>query len=306
MTNSNVLESSENFSRKRRRPNEIIDTSSKTKETDSLNSVETKKVPLKSILKKPKDSIENQSSIEQSANESHAAVNKSDKHDETIIESDEQILKLIKNRLTALTLLERNITQMNQLSQEYQLRKETLMNDYFGFCDKSETNDKTDESDFDDVSKKEELFNNLEKIKNEREKSMEMLARNTLNSKENASTSFVPKFDANIIATVPKALIALKYKIPMLFINKLFYYLSGEMLTSNKNILTDKENNLDFKNRNENQEKESSNFSITFQSDNEFYSYLFELQKKLYANRNDLNRMVEILNENKCKMVRKF
>ncbi len=298
------MESSENFSRKRRRPNEIIDTFSKT---DGLNSVETKKFPLKSILKKSKDSIENQTSIEQSANEGHVAINNSDKHDETTIESDEQILKLVKNRLTALTLLERNISQMYQLSQEYQLRRETLMNDYFGFCDKHETNDKTDEPNFDDMSKKEEMFSNLEKYKIDLEKSMEMLARNTQNSKENASTSSVPKFDANIIATVPKALIALKYKIPMLFINRLFYYLSGDMSTSNsKNVLTDKENNLDFKNKNENPDKENSNCSIAFQSDQEFYNYLFELQKKLYANRNDLNRMVEILNESKCQMVRKF
>jgi len=79
------------------------------------------------------------------------------------------------------------------------------------------------------------------------------------------------------------------------------------MSTSNsKNVLTDKENNLDFKNKNENPDKENSNCSIEFQSDQEFYNYLFELQKKLYANRNDLNRMVEILNESKCQMVRKF
>ena len=180
---------------------------------------------MKYILKKSKDSIENQTSIEQLANEGHVAIDNSDKHDETIIESDEQILKLIKNRLTALTLLERNISQMYQLSQEYKLRKETLMNDYFGFCDNHETNDKTDEPNFDDMSKKEEMFNNLEKYKTDLEKSMEMLARNTLNSKENASTSSVPKFDANVIARVPNALIALEYKIPMLFINRLFYYL---------------------------------------------------------------------------------
>jgi len=297
------LESSENIGKRNRRTSEIVDNFSKnnTIETSSENLLAPKIAPLKPILKKPKSiilNVENQLQIEQTLSEDRIQVNAS----EELNESDEQILKLIKNRLAALTLVGKNLMQMDQLSEEYQLKKETLMNDYFGFS--SEANQMA-EFNFDEMGKKEELFKNLDIIRVDLENVMKRL-----HSKENTSKFIISSYDSNL-KMVPKALMALKYKVPMLFINKLYCYLSNNMLEtnetseiSNKNVLIDKENILKFKEKNEVSEKES--LSKFLPHDKEFYNSLIELQKKLFANRKDLNKMVEILGENKNTQVRKL
>lgn len=291
------MESSENITKKSKMTNE---TNSNTKNTVD-NSFEKRLTPLKSILKKSKYfvNVEKQSQIEQPTNDGDL-INDTKIHDQndTINESDEQILKLIKNRLTALTLLGKNLMQMDKLSQEYQLKKETLMNDFFGFSGMDEENE-AHEPDFDITCKKEELFKNLDTIKIDLQNVMKKLQ-----SKENDSSLNLSSYDS-IITTVPKALMALKYKIPMLFINKLFYYLSANILessetieNSNKNILIDRENIIKYKEENDclDDKQILNNYKI-LSRDKEFYNHLLELQKKLYENRKDLSKMVAILND---------
>ena len=278
----------------------LDDFNSNTKNTVD-NSFEKRLTPLKSILKKSKDfvNVEKQSQIEQPTNDGDL-INDTKIHDQndTINESDEQILKLIKNRLTALTLLGKNLMQMDKLSQEYQLKKETLMNDFFGFSGMDEENEAR-EPDFDITCKKEELFKNLDTIKIDLQNVMKKLQ-----SKENDSSLNLSSYDS-IITTVPKALMALKYKTPMLFINKLFYYLSANILessetieNSNKNILIDRENIIKYKEENDclDDKQILNNYKI-LSRDKEFYNHLLELQKKLYENRKDLSKMVAILND---------
>jgi hypothetical protein len=283
------LESSENITKKSKITNDTVD-----------NSFEKKLTPLKSILKKSKDfvNVEKQYQIEQPTNGDLINDTKIHEQNHTIYESDEQILKLIKNRLTALTLLGKNLMQMDKLSQEYQLKKETLMNDFFGFSGMDEENE-TLEPDFDNSCNKEELFKNLDTIKLDLQNVMKKLQ-----SKENDSNLNLSSYDS-IITTVPKALMALKYKIPMLFINKLFYYLSATILessetieNSNKNILIDRENILKSKQENDclDDKQLLNNYKI-LSKDKEFYNHLLELQKKLYENRKDLSKMVAILND---------
>ena len=290
------MESSENIAKKSKMTNEPY---SNKKDTVD-NSFEKKLTPLKSILKKSKDfvNVEKQSQIEQPTNDDSINDTKIHDQNDTINESDEQILKLIKNRLTALTLLGKNLMQMDKLSQEYQLKKETLMNDFFGFSGMDEENEAY-EPDFDNTCKKEELFKNLDTIKVDLQNVMKKLQ-----SKENDSNLNLSSYDS-IITTVPKALMALKYKIPMLFINKLFYYLSANILessetigNSNKNVLIDRENILKSKEENDclDDKQILNNYKI-LSKDKEFYSHLLELQKKLYENRKDLSKMVAILND---------
>ena len=76
---------------------------------------------------------------------------------------------------------------------------------------------------------------------------------------------------------VPRALVAIKFSIPMLYIDKLTVYLRAKC----ENALVDSENLLDSRHK----------------SDYEFYTRLFELHRKLHLNRKNLKVISDILKQ---------
>ena len=212
--------------------------------------------------------------------------------------SDEEALKLIKNRLTALTLVEKDLLSIGLLAEQYNINKDSLMRDYFGFSDNDseETSEMKGQSLY-NLGEQEHIMKNLEIIKDELEASMKFIAKSSVHTKEHASACSI----------VPKALVAIKYKTPMLFINKLTVYLKSKALgcsedvqIQNKTVLAKSENILNSNDKKENlSQSNPSNFLLT---DHEFYKKLFNLQNELYANRKSLNRMVDILTQRQNEM----
>jgi hypothetical protein len=217
--------------------------------------------------------------------------------------SDELTLTLIKQRLTALTLIDKILTRsgtlsLEKLAHDYDLTTDSLMIDYFGFNDHHE-----------DTLAADETFKKFETIKSELEHSLNggWADATAAASKENAENQQVVSSSyLDNLVRVPKALIALKYKTPMLFVNKLSAYLlirswgyggggggQTQVLVESENVLSLKERPLNEKMLKQNSVKQQPLMS----SDQQFYGKLIELQKKLYSNRMDLNSMIEILNK---------
>lgn len=143
---------------------------------------------------------------------------------------------MIKNRLIALTYLSANLLEVDNLSEKYDVKRRTLLLDYLGI----------DTSIDNPIDSDSMAFN-----------TQLDLARTELKSNP----------------SVPRALVALKLKTPLLYINRLFDFVQE----NSGNIETEEE-----------QADESEKLA-------KFYSNLDELRLRIYENRSDLNALNELL-----------
>jgi hypothetical protein len=111
--------------------------------------------------------------------------------------SDEDTLRLVKNRLNALTCLDANLLDIEKLAEKYEINREVLLNDYFGF-------------DRDDLSKEDAFVAKLYNVKTE------LLRIDKLADER-------PQ-DAEL-TLVPRALIAIKLCVPLFYVNKIYEFL---------------------------------------------------------------------------------
>lgn len=176
--------------------------------------------------------------------------------------SEKQMLRLIKNRLAAITCMDNNPMNLNRISQKYHINKQLIMKDYFGFDELDEVLSSISDEEFE---------NKLDEIRGD----LERVSRVINGSAESSADS----------ETVPKALVALKFRVPMVFIRKLDEYFSSRGPNSNHGS-GEKSDQVD---------DQSGN--------SQFYKYLIELKKKLWENRHDLKRLTEIVHEESDKFV---
>ncbi len=117
--------------------------------------------------------------------------------------SDEETLRLVKNRLNALTYLDANLLDIEKLTEKYEIDRGVLLNDYFGF-------------DRDDLSEEAAFVAKLDTVRDE------LLRMNKLvNLKPEESAAA----DPTEFTLVPRALIAIKLSVPLFYVNKLNEYL---------------------------------------------------------------------------------
>lgn len=145
---------------------------------------------------------------------------------DAICELDElEQLNLIKNRLIALNSLNinNNLTNLNEISQKYNIHKNVLIEDYFGihFDDIIKINDFNEEAITIDLKEKlKEILNNF-------------------------------KFRNDFF--MPNSLISIKYHVPFVFVNKLALYLANKELNDDEkfnNINSNKDNTSSISNDN--------------------------------------------------------
>ena len=192
--------------------------------------------------------------------------------------NDEKKLRLIKNRLAALTCIDNSLLSIDVIAHNYEINKSILMFDYFGFNDADEEIG---------PHHKEEFFQKLELVKDDLEKKTKEVIESSKNKALKQDNSIAN--DRNL-ETVPKALVAVKLKMPMVYVNKLSEYLKA--IKESEKLAQQNKSNIDCKTK-----IESSNSSL-----NKFYNNLFDLSKKLFANRKNIIALNDILNENKFKI----
>ena len=120
--------------------------------------------------------------------------------------NNEKKLRLIKNRLAALTCIDNNLLSIDVIAHNYEINKSLLMFDYFGFDDVDKENLSIN------PPHKEEFFKKLELVKNDLEKRTEEVIESSKNKVLKQDNSIAN--DRNL-ETVPKAIVALKFKMPM-------------------------------------------------------------------------------------------
>jgi hypothetical protein len=162
--------------------------------------------------------------------------------------NDDQTLKILKNRLRAMTRCEHNLLNLDEISHKYQINTKLILNDYFGFetvCGEGK----------EDLN--ESFINKLDKVKNELSKILKLI-------KTGRSDSIAES--KKRLETVPKALIALKFKLPMFYVNRLNEFIEGE-----RNDIA------------------------------EFYQNLNNIKKKFIKNKNDMEILNKLVFEFKLK-----
>lgn len=178
------------------------------------------------------------------------------------------MLRLIKNRLAAITCMDNNPLNLAKISQKYHISKQLIMKDYFGF---SETDEELPAVDHDQhVSKIDEIQHDLEnciKVIN---------VPTTVAESSNAADE-----------TVPKALVALKFRIPMVFISKLAEY----MVTHSRRPKIDTTDMIGMDDENQQQTRD---LGLT---NSDLLKKLIDLRQKLWENRQDLKKLSEIVAE---------
>lgn len=175
--------------------------------------------------------------------------------------SDEELLITIKNRLKAITLVQNNLFRIERVEEKYNISKNVLFYDVFGF-------NQDDEEMSSNLMERNYLISKIDSIKAEKDKIFKIVDKSS------------EDFDLNdegqkYIQTIPKALVSIKLKIPFFFVNIIVDYLNRH---TNDFDQTNKENlNL---------------------SDN-FIENLFEFFSKIFHNRNDFKKLAELFNESK-------
>ena len=165
---------------------------------------------------------------------------------------DEQSLLAFKNQLIALTVIPNNLKQLKQIATTFSLTETSLLKQCYGFDPETPADQlEPDQNDF------------LRKI-------------------ESASRDLIASSSQ---PAPPRALLALKYELPMVYIDLLGHFLETKSKT----------NPYDFSASPENQEVKVE--SLPSYSANAFYNDLYELSKRLATNRNNADKISELVLE---------
>lgn len=161
--------------------------------------------------------------------------------------SEKQILRLVKNRISAITCMANNPLNLIRISKKYHISKQLIMKDYFGFTETSTDveQEPIDEEGF--VSKQAAaIVRDLDHVS--------QVVNNGLVAHEEE------------YETVPRALVALKFRIPMVFVIKLGDYFAHKPA----DLVADEESSA-------------------------FYRRLLDLKRQLAQHRHDLKKLCEVL-----------
>ncbi|CAF0874098.1 unnamed protein product [Brachionus calyciflorus] len=186
--------------------------------------------------------------------------NNSEKNNQEI--DDESLLKMIKTRLTGLTLLHGNLLKLDKIAEKYNLSKQTLFYDFFGFNQNDQNFPSTE-----DTLDKSNFISKIESFKNELENTYKSVGDSLKESDSNIKNS-------ECVKTIPRAMIALKLKLPMLFAN-----ITSDYLNKFPSQHTDE------------LAKENSSFSC------DLIESLYTFRKSLFSNRKDLNKLKDLIEE---------
>jgi hypothetical protein len=156
--------------------------------------------------------------------------------------SDEETLRLVKNRLAALTCLDASLGDCEKLAAKYELDRTMLLNDYFGF-------------DLTELSERAAFEARLAAVRTE--------------------LSRVDKLAESSESAVPRALIAIKFKLPLFYLRRV----------------------EDFFLRRKNKEIDSDSVAENDLAVEDFYSGLFKLREKVCENESDFEKLCEIATE---------
>lgn len=161
--------------------------------------------------------------------------------------SEKQILRLVKNRISAITCMANNPLNLIRISKKYHISKQLIMKDYFGFTETS--------TDIEQEPVDEEAFVS---------KQAAAIIRDLDHVSQVVNNGLVAHEEYE---TVPRALVALKFRIPMVFIIKL-----GDYFAHNKrsDLIADEENST-------------------------FFRSLLDLKRQLAQHRHDLKKLCEII-----------
>lgn len=173
--------------------------------------------------------------------------------------SDEKLLLLIKNRLKAITLAQNDLTNIDAIEEKYNVNRNDLFFDIFGF-----NQDDTELSS--NFLEKKCFVSKIDLIRDETDKIFKIVDKSIEESEINVGKQ-------KYIQTIPKALVSIKFKIPFFFVNVICDHLNR------------------YKNSINEVNKENSSVSVNF------IDKLFEFSHKIFQNRNDLKKIVDLLNE---------
>ena len=166
---------------------------------------------------------------------------------------DEKSLNSFKNQLIALTVIPNNLKEFKQIAMTFSLKEDSLMKQYLGFDSETPTEQlEPDQLEF--VKKLESASRDLE-----------------------TKTAGQPAF--------PRALLALKHQLPMVYIDLLGHFAE----------VKSKVNPYDFAASPENQEVKTE--SLPPYSASAFYDDLYELGKRLSTNRGNHDKIAELILE---------
>lgn len=133
-----------------------------------------------------------------------------------------------------------------RISKRYHINKQLIMRDYFGFDQVDETEPTNEVGD--------ELNGKLEEIRSDLARVSHVINGTAMSEDADQDTK-----------VVPRALVALKYRVPMLFVSRL-----AEQFSEHS-----ESNNIDF------------------------YRKLVELRSRMWQSRHDMARLSEIINESR-------
>jgi hypothetical protein len=190
--------------------------------------------------------------------------------------SEERMIRLIKNRLSAITCMDNDILNLSKIAKKYNINKHLLMKDYFGFTGVEETVEIDDDRD--------EFYAKLDRIRRELESMKSICGGDRI---DESAPKIITEEGAE---TLPKALVAIKFQIPLVYLNKIAEYLKSVPSKIEEEKMTSPSNSP--KNVVVSSEETSSEV---------FFANLFELKCKMYANRHNLKMLNEIVNQDKSK-----
>jgi hypothetical protein len=162
------------------------------------------------------------------------------------------MLTKIKNRLRGLIYIDQNLLSINRIILKYELNYCMLISDYFGFNPKE--NDDSVENMYFLNETRDEFLTRMITVQQELQRQLNM----ETNGNGNDFSSDI------LIKQVPKSLVALKYRTPFFYVNKISSYLE-----QNKDI---EQNKL-----------------------TEMYDIFYDLRSKLYESRDNIEQLNQLI-----------
>ena len=199
-----------------------------------------------------------------------------------IQQNQDDIIRMVKNRIMAMACIANNALSLTDTALKYHLNENIILKDYFGF--EAESKEQIDWN-----NHREQFFNKLEIIRHELVRVMKIVSSSVNKSDLNESPS---KAFYNISLSQTVAIVALKFQMPMLFVNKIAKHLSEKSNESHSFLDGNELSEIKIESTLKDQESE---VKILPNSYEHIYEELYEFKKKLYSNRDLIKSLNDIL-----------
>ena len=199
-----------------------------------------------------------------------------------IEQNQEDIIRMVKNRIMAMACIANNGLSLSDTALKYHLNENIILKDYFGF--EAESKEQIDWN-----SHKEHFVNKLEIIRHELVRVMKIVSSSVNKCDLNESPS---KAFYNISVSQTVAIVALKFQMPMLFVNKIAKNLSEKSNESQSFLDGNELSEIKIESTLNDQENEVKSLPHSYEH---IYEELFEIKKKLYSNRDLIRSINDIL-----------